>query len=72
MIRLSDQNIELLYEVTEIHFNWLSSYNPNIKFGDVLEINHDKIQNMLSVYDETNDDNIKKVLLILKSTYNSW
>jgi hypothetical protein len=44
MINLSDRQIELLYEMAEIHFAWFQKYSPEskTKFEDILELNHIK------------------------------
>jgi len=48
MTGLTDSQIDKLYEMSEIHFKWFQIYCPDIKYEEVLELNHIK---MVSIMD---------------------
>jgi hypothetical protein len=52
MTRLTDSQIDKLYEMSEIHFKWFQIYCPDTKYEEVLELNHIK---MVSIMDGCSD-----------------
>lgn len=44
-MKLNIEQSELLYEIAEIHLNWLHKYNKDSEttFEEILEINHNKL-----------------------------
>jgi hypothetical protein len=54
-IYLTDEQIDILYKMTEVHFECFEKYYKeyNIKYESVLELNHKKMIEILEVcYDE--------------------
>jgi hypothetical protein len=45
MIEFTNKQIEMLYEMSEIHFQWFQKYTPEteISFEEVLKLNHQKM-----------------------------
>lgn len=54
-IYLTDIQIDILYEMSEIHFQCFEKYYKeyNVTYEDVLELNHKKMIEILKEYDET-------------------
>lgn len=52
MTKLTDSQIDKLYEMSEIHFKWFQIYYPDTKYEEVLELNHIK---MVSIMDGCSD-----------------
>lgn len=52
MTKLTNGQIEKLYDMCEIHFKWFQIYCPDIKYEEVLELNHIK---MVSIIDGCSD-----------------
>ena len=45
MIQFTEKQIDMLYQMSDIHYKWFIKYNPDndIKYEDVLKINHQKM-----------------------------
>lgn len=52
MTKLTDSQIDKLYEMSEIHFKWFQIYCPDTKYEEVLQLNHIK---MMSIMDGCSD-----------------
>lgn len=52
MTKLTDSQIDKLYEMSEIHFKWFQIYSPDTKYEEVLQLNHIK---MMSIMDGCSD-----------------
>lgn len=52
MSELTDNQLDKLYEMSEIHFKWFQIYCPDTKYEEVLELNHIK---MMSIMDGCSD-----------------
>ena len=52
MNELTDNQLDKLYEMSEIHFKWFQIYSPETKYEEVLELNHIK---MVSIMDGCSD-----------------
>jgi hypothetical protein len=52
MSELTDNQLDKLYEMSEIHFKWFQIYSPETKYKEVLQLNHIK---MLSIMDGCSD-----------------
>ena len=48
MSELTDNQLDKLYEMSEIHFKWFQIYSPETKYEEVLQLNHIK---MVSIID---------------------
>jgi hypothetical protein len=48
MSELTDNQLDKLYEMSEIHFKWFQIYSPETKYEEVLQLNHIK---MVSIMD---------------------
>lgn len=52
---LTDNQLEILYKMTEVHFKWFEIYSDNPpKYEDVLKLNHQK---MIDISDSCEDCN---------------
>lgn len=69
MIHLNDKQIDILYELCEIQLRWLNNYGSSITFDEVLKINHKKLDDILSAYENLTEQFITDTLLIVKQTY---
>jgi len=49
-MKLNIEQSELLYEIAEIHLNWVHKYNKDSEttFDEILEINHNKLLSYFS------------------------
>jgi hypothetical protein len=52
MSELTDNQLDKLYEMSEIHFKWFQIYCPDTKYEEVLQLNHIK---MMSIIDGCSD-----------------
>jgi hypothetical protein len=52
MSELTDNQLDKLYEMSEIHFKWFQIYCPDTKYEEVLQLNHIK---MVSIMDGCSD-----------------
>jgi hypothetical protein len=52
MSELTDNQLDKLYEMSEIHFKWFQIYSPETKYEEVLQLNHIK---MVSIMDGCSD-----------------
>jgi len=52
MTDLTDNQLEKLYAMSEIHYKWFQIYSPETKYEDVLKLNHIK---MLSIMEGCSD-----------------
>jgi len=52
MSELTDNQLDKLYEMSEIHFKWFQIYCPDTKYEEVLQLNHIK---MMSIMDGCSD-----------------
>jgi hypothetical protein len=43
MTNLSDKQLDMLCEMTDIHYQWFQIYSPDTTYEEVLELNHIKI-----------------------------
>jgi hypothetical protein len=63
---LSKKHIELLYEISEIHYQCFQKFYPEygIKYSDVLQLNHKKMIDIIKVCDDINkaDEIFKDIL----------
>lgn len=48
MIQFTEKQIDMLYQMSDIHYKWFIKYNPDndIKYEDVLKINHQKMMDI--------------------------
>jgi hypothetical protein len=70
-MEFTDYQIDFLYEIAEVHFEWYNIYNPGskIKFEDVLELNHIKLSNIIEACDDCTNEMIND---IFESVYNNY
>lgn len=49
MKELTDKQIEMLYEMSDIHFKWFNLYSPesHVTYESVLELNNNKMLDIL-------------------------
>lgn len=65
MTQLTDRQIDMLYEMSEIHFKWFQKYSvENAKYEDILEMNHSK---MISIIDSCQDCSEEMIDFIFES-----
>jgi hypothetical protein len=54
----TEKQIELLYEMTDLHFQWFSKYNQEVKYEEVLKLNHEKMISILESCQDYSEDMI--------------
>lgn len=61
MTNLTDKQIDLLYQMADIHFQWFQKYSPESKttYEDVLELNHIKMMSIIDGCFDCSDDMIE-------------
>jgi hypothetical protein len=55
MSELTDNQLDKLYEMSEIHFKWFQIYSPETKYEEVLQLNHIKMMSIMSCADCSED-----------------
>ena len=60
MSDFSNKQIEMLYEMAEVHFQWFQKYTPEtgISFEEVLKINHQKMMDICDACFDCSEDMI--------------
>lgn len=56
MSELTDNQLDKLYEMSEIHFKWFQIYCPDTKYEEVLELNHIKILSIMEGCSDCSED----------------
>jgi hypothetical protein len=56
MSELTDNQLDKLYEMSEIHFKWFQIYSPETTFEDVLQLNHIKVMSIIDGCDGCSED----------------
>lgn len=59
---LTNKQVEKLYEMTEIHYKWFQLYAPDIKYEEVLELNHIKMIDIIEGCSDCTEDMIDFIL----------
>lgn len=54
MFNLTEVEISYLYKLTEIHFTYLIKMNYDVKYEDILKLNHIKMVDILTEYNTIN------------------
>lgn len=57
-MELTNEHIDTIYKLSEIHFNYLIRMEYDIEFKDVLKLTHQKIIDIQTAYDNKYDFNI--------------
>lgn len=60
MSDFTNKQIEMLYEMSEIHFQWFQKYTPEtgISFEEVLKLNHQKMMDIADSCFDCSEDMI--------------
>lgn len=71
MSDLTDKQIEMLYEMAEIHFQWFQRYAPEsgTTYEDVLELNHIKITSIVEGCFDCSEDMINIIMESILKDY---
>jgi hypothetical protein len=58
MRELSDIQLDMLCEMSEIHLKWFNLYSPEVEttFEEVLQLNHIKVTNIIDGCSDCSDD----------------
>ena len=56
MSELTNNQLDKLYEMSEIHFKWFQIYCPDTKYEEVLELNHIKILSIMEGCSDCSED----------------
>lgn len=56
MSELTDNQLDKLYEMSEIHFKWFQIYCPDTKYEEVLELNHIKMMSIMYGCSDCSED----------------
>jgi len=62
MSELTDNQLDKLYEMTEIHFKWFKIYCPETKYEEVLELNHIKMLSIVEGCSDCSEDMIDFIM----------
>jgi hypothetical protein len=59
-MELTNKQIEMVWEMSEIHFQWFYKYftDSKITFDEVLRMNHQKMMDIVSACDDCSEDMI--------------
>jgi hypothetical protein len=62
-MQFTDEQIDKLYKIADVHFEWYTKFNPdaNVKFEDVLKLNHQKLTDILSGCGDCSSDMIEVI-----------
>jgi len=63
-MELTIEQSEMLYQIAEIHLDWILKYNPSSKttFEQILKLNHNKLLNYFIDIDYSEKDVTKKLV----------
>ena len=56
MSELTDNQLDKLYEMSEIHFKWFQIYCPDTKYEEVLQLNHIQMMSIMSGCSDCSED----------------
>jgi len=56
MSELTDNQLDKLYEMSEIHFKWFQIYSPETKYEEVLQLNHIKMMSIMGGCSDCSED----------------
>jgi len=56
MNELTDNQLDKLYEMSEIHFKWFQIYSPETKYEEVLQLNHTKMMSIMDGCADCSED----------------
>jgi hypothetical protein len=59
---LTENQMDKLYEMAEIHFEWFQIYSPGTKYEEVLEINHMYVLDLIDSCKECNEEMIDYIM----------
>lgn len=68
---MTDKQIELLYEMAEIHYQWFQKYAPESEttYEDVLELNHLKMMSIIEGCFDCSEDMIDIIMESILKDY---
>ncbi len=63
-MKLTLEHSELLYQIADIHYDWIKKYNPDsdTSYSEILNLNHDKLLNHFFDLEHTEVDVTEKLL----------
>ena len=66
MIELTDKQIDMLYQMSDLHFQWFNKYSPESEttYEEVLKLNHQK---MCSILESCSDYSEEMIDFIFES-----
>jgi len=56
MSELTDNQLDKLYEMSEIHFKWFQIYSSETKYEEVLQLNHIKMMSIMDGCADCSED----------------
>jgi hypothetical protein len=62
MTNLSDKQLDILCEMTDIHHQWFKIYSPDTTYEEVLELNHIKIASIVDVCFDCSEEIVNIIL----------
>jgi primase-polymerase (primpol)-like protein len=61
MTKLTDKQVDKLYEMTEIHFRWFQKKSPKVKYEEVLKLNHIKMLDIIETCSNCSEEMVNKI-----------
>ena len=70
MANLTDNQLEILYQITDVHFEWFKIYTDSkAKYEEVLKLNHQKLMDIADAYDDCDEDSINFIFQTILDDY---
>ena len=60
MMEFTDKQIEMLYMMSDLQFQWFNEYTPEseVKYQDIIKMNHQKMIDICSQFPNPTEENI--------------
>jgi hypothetical protein len=66
---LTNKQIGMLYEMTELHYMWIRMYHPGATYRDVLELNHIKMMNIVDGCQDCTESMLDEIFVSMIKDY---
>jgi len=73
MIEFTDKQIEMLYIMSDLQFQWFSEYLPDndVKYEDIIKMNHQKMVDICSQFPNSDEEMIDFLFETVMNDYKS-
>lgn len=70
MNELTDKQLEILYQIADIHLEWFKLYSPDPpKYEEVLKLNHQKLMDISAACDDCTEEMVDVIFQTILEDY---